>query len=452
MREPDLASIAAPGDSSVAPRPGERGAWWMVLTLFLVYVLAWLDRLIISMMVAPIKASLALSDFQMSLVLGPAFAISYAIFGMPLGWAADNFSRRWVIFGGVLTWALATIACGFANSFGMLMLFRIFVGIGEAALLPAAYSLIADAFPRERVTMATSVFQTAGKLGSAMAFGVGGLVIAFAHSMEGLTWPGGGHHSYWQLTFMLVGVPGLLFMFLVFTFRDPGRRDSGPAPAASSRGELIGFIRGNAALLGMVTAAFTCLAIIGYSMTSWVPTYMNRHFGWEPTRYGPALSLMNIFGAFALVVVGRIVDQLFARGMRDAHLRFYSWLILLLSPAIGYAFFASNPYVFLAMYALIQIITVPFIVYASALVALLAPSRLRGQLLGIFMFIFNIIGFGGGPAIVGALTDFLFKDEKMIGMSLAIVVIGGATASFLIMRAALGRLNHAVAAVQSRIS
>lgn len=451
MSEPDTMASAPRPSSEAVCAPRERGAWWMVCALFLIYVLAWLDRLIISMMVAPIKESLAMSDFQMSLVLGPAFAISYAIFGMPLGWAADHYSRRWVIFGGVLVWALATIACGFANSFEALMAFRIFVGIGEAALLPAAYSLIADAFPREKVTMATSVFQTAGKVGSATAFGLGGLVIALAHSFDGLTWPGGGHHSYWQLTFMLVGVPGLLLMFLVFTFREPERRDSGVAAAApSQRGELIGFIKANARLLALVTVAFTCLAVIGYSMTAWVPTYMDRHFGWEPARYGPALSLMNIFGAFALVVVGRAVDRLFSRGMRDAHLRFYSWLILVLSPVIVYAFFATNPYVFLICYALIQIITVPFIVYASALVALLAPSRLRGQLLGIFMFIFNIIGFGGGPAVVGALTDFLFKDESKVGLSLAIVVIGGAALSFLIMRASLGPLNRAVAAAQGR--
>ena len=129
----------------------ELGAWWMVFAVFLMYVLAWLDRLIISMMVGPIKESLALSDFQMNFVLGPAFAISYAIFGMPLGWAADHYARRWVIFGGILTWTLATVACGFANSFPALMICRIFVGIGEAALLPAAYSLIAISSTRSNM-------------------------------------------------------------------------------------------------------------------------------------------------------------------------------------------------------------------------------------------------------------------------------------------------------------
>lgn len=205
---------------SLSPVPQGR-AWGMVAALFLIYVFAWLDRLTISMMVAPVKASLGLGDFQMSLILGPSFAISYAIFGIPLGWAADRYSRRLVIFFGVLIWALATVACGFSTSFGTLMLCRIFVGIGEAALLPASYALIADAFSKDWVTMATSVFQTAGKFGSAAAFGLGGMAIAFAKSLEGMNFPLHGPASYWQIAFTLIGAPGLLLMFLVFTFPIP---------------------------------------------------------------------------------------------------------------------------------------------------------------------------------------------------------------------------------------
>ena len=126
-------------------------AWWMVGALFALYVLAWLDRLAVSMLVAPIKARLALTDFEMSLVLGPSFALSYAIFGIPLGWAADRFSRRLVIFCGVFVWATASLACAFATSFESLMACRVFVGIGEAALfvgaVPVRRWIIHDAMP-----------------------------------------------------------------------------------------------------------------------------------------------------------------------------------------------------------------------------------------------------------------------------------------------------------------
>lgn len=421
-------------------------AWWMVAALFMLYVLAWLDRLTVSMLVSPIKAQLGLSDFQMSLVLGPSFALAYAVFGVPLGWAADRFSRRVVIFAGVLVWACATLASGFASSFAALVAARVCVGIGEAALLPSAYSLIGDAFPPGKVTLATSVFQAAGKTGSAVSFGLGGFAIAFARSLEGIDWPVHGPAAYWQITFALIALPGFVLMFLALSFPDPGRRGGGPA--RPERGELFRFIRRNAALLAQMTFAFSCMALVGYSLTSWVPSYMERHFGWQPARYGVALSAMNIFGALALIACGRFVDRLFTGGMRDAHLRFYSWTILALSPAIVAAFFVSNPYLFLACYALIQLTTVPFIVYGSAILAVLAPSAMRGQLLGLIMFVFNVLGFGAGPAVVGGLTDFLFHDPAKVGLSLAIVVIGGAALGFVTMRLALPRLAAAVAARQ----
>ena len=439
---------ASEPDSRAAPSSGR--AWGMVAALFLIYVFSWLDRLSVSMLVAPIKQTMQLTDTEMSLVLGPSFAFAYAVFGVPFGWAADRYSRRAVIFFGVLAWATATVACGFAKTFEALLVARVFVGIGEAALLPAAYSLIGDAFPPNRVTVATSVFQSAGKTGSAVAFGLGGLAIAFAKTLEHVDWPMHGPASYWQVTFGLVGVPGFLLAFLAFSFPEPGRRRATAEPDSAPRGELFGFLRENASLCCLVALAFTCLAMVGYSLTSWVPSYIDRRFGWEPERYGMALSMMNILGAVALVVCGRTVDWLFSRGVRDAHLRFYAWTIAVLSPVIVYAFFATNPYVFLACYALIQIITVPFIVYGSAIIALLAPSRLRGRLLGLLMFVFNIAGFGGGPALVGLLTDRVFGSEALVGQSLAVVTIGGALVAFVAMWFAMPVLDRAVAARQEQ--
>lgn len=422
-------------------------AWWMVAVLFLIYVLAWLDRLVISMLVEPIKHSMHLSDFQMSLVLGPAFAVCYAIFGLPLGWAADRYSRRAVIFGGTIVWALATVACGFAGSFETLLLARIFVGVGEAALLPSAYSLISDGFPRDKLTLASSTFQMAGKVGSATAFGIGGLAIAFATRLGAVSLPFHGPAQPWQLVMILVGLPGFLIALLVFTFADPGRHEiPGAAPTDRRIGAAFAFMRDNWQLIACMMVAFSALAICGYSMTAWVPTFIGRRFHWAPEAYGPALSVMNLIAAISLVVSGRIVDLLFGRGMRDAHLRFYSWMIAALSPVILYMFFASDPWVFLACYGVVQFITVPFMVYLSSVVALLAPNAVRGQMIAIFMFVFTILGMGAGPAIVGALTTFLFRNEAMIGQSLAVVVIGAALIAFVALRLALGHLATAIAA------
>ena len=421
-------------------------SWWMVAVLFSLYVFSWLDRLILSMLVAPIKADLALSDFQMSLLLGPAFAVFYAIFGLPLGWAVDRYSRRWVVFFGVSLWAMATVASGFARSFEALLMARICVGIGEAALIPAAYSLLADEFPRERLTVATSVFQMAGKVGSATAFGLGGIAIAFAQTLDGTDWPLLGQAGAWHLVMIMVGLPGIGMALLVFTFREPPRREGAGVAARRprDRGQLLTFLRANAALIGLMMAAFSGLAICGFTLTSWVPTYIGRAFQWTPLQYGPALSLMNLVAAASLVVNGRIVDHLFSRGMKDVHLRFYSWLVLAIAPAAGWLFVTDSPYVFLVLYCVVQFATVPFMVYVSSVIALLAPNAIRGQLIALFLFAFTMLGLGAGPALVGALTDFVFQDEGRIGASLMIVTVTCFALAFVAMRLALRYLRPAV--------
>ena len=442
------ATTATPGTRSPVPF----SSWWMVAVLFLFYVVAWIDRLIISMLVGPIKADLLLSDFQVSLIIGTAFALPIAIFGLPLGWAADRFSRRWVIFLGVAVWSLATVSCGFADSFTSLFFARAMVGVGEAALLPAAYSLMSDAFPRDRVTTATSIFQSSGKLGSAVAFGLGGVIIAFAASLGAVNLPFRGETAPWHLVFILRGAPGLLLSLLAFSFPEPARKNTVARTAGDKGGKnsqlLKQFVTGHWQLLALMITSFCAIAICGYSLGSWIPTYIDRRFGWEPIQYGPALSVMNIVAAGALIVNGRIVDFLYGRGMKDVHLRFYSWLLLGLMPAFAYMFFAGNPWVFLLLYAAVQLATMPFMVYMAAVLALIAPSTVRGQMMGVFLFFIQILGFGVGPAIVGFLTDNVFQDEAKLGLSLAAILIGGIVVAFLCLRMGLRYLRPAIERVE----
>ncbi|TVV77274.1 MFS transporter [Sphingomonas solaris] len=432
--------------SSDEPAGGAQ-AWWMVAALFLMYAFSWLDRLILSMLVTPIKVDLLLTDVQVSMITSTSFAIFYALFGLPLGWAADRFSRRWIIFGGVLVWASATVACGFARSYEALLVGRVMVGAGEAALLPAAYSLISDAFARDRLTLATSVFQMAGKIGSAAAFGLGGMAIAFATARAGIDLPFHGPAQPWQMVLMMAGAPGFVLALLVFTFPEPARRgtSAGGVRAKAGKGAMRAFLRQNARLIGLMLLGTSCLSICGYSMTNWVPAFIERRYGLEPVQYGWWLSAMNLIAAGSLVVSGGIVDRLYRRGMDDAHLRFYSWLILGLSPVILFTFFAPNVWLFLACYGVVQFITVPFMVYVSSVMALLAPNALRAQMLAMFLFVFTILGLGAGPAIVAVLTDHVFRDEAKIGQSLAVVVIAGATIAFVSLRLSLRYLAPAVA-------
>lgn len=423
-------------------------SWWMVAVLFFLYVFSWLDRLILSMLVGPIKQDLLLSDFQISLILGPAFAICYSLFGLPMGWAVDRYPRRWVVYLGVSIWAIATVMSGFARSFITLLIGRIGVGMGEATLMPSAYSLIADEFPKKKLMFATSIYQMGGKIGSATAFGLGGVIIAFAETLSHIQWPGVGILQPWQMVLVMVGAPGLLFAFLVFTFSEPARKGMALAKEKSHDGKDISHLRSffskNWKLVALMMVGFSAIAVCGYSLTSWVPEYIERTWDWPPIKYGPALSVMNILAAFTLLANGKIVDWMYGKGIKDAHLRFYSWLIAALAPVAVLLFLVQDRFVFLGLYGVIQIVTVPFILYVSSIVALLAPNQIRGQLIALFLFVTTNAGMGLGPVLVGSLTDFVFQDEAMLGQSLMYVVVGSFVIALIAMVASLRYLRPAI--------
>ncbi|MGE0740245.1 MAG: MFS transporter [Hyphomonadaceae bacterium] len=422
--------------AAAAPQPVERvgfAAWTMVGVLVLLSIFSWLDRLILTMLVTPIREELGISVFQMSIVLGPAFAIFYAIFGVPIGWAVDRYPRRLIICVGVALWALATIASGHAETYEMLLLCRIFVGIGEATLAPAAVSLIADAFPRERVTTALSLFQSAAKVGAATAMALGGLAIAFAAALIAANGDMFGFDQPWRLVMALVGAPGLVLAFAVFAFREPPRKRH-VAEKALSTSELFAFLKRRWVLwLGLFVAA-NCISILGFALSQFMPTYLESRFGWTPVQFGPGLSLTNLASAGALVFIGGFVDRLYRGGMRDAHLRFYSWLIVVLSPAFAFIFVVNDPRIVLVLYALIQFVTVSAFVFVSAIIVLAAPNVVRGQLAGFYIAAFTVLGQGVGPPLVGAITDFVFADEAMLGASLALVTVVGIIIAFVALQ------------------
>ena len=258
-----------PGSSARERSPAM--SWWMLAVLCALYIMSFVDRFIMTLLVTPIQDDLGFSDFQISLILGPAFAVFYALFGLPLGWAADRYPRKWVVFLGVIAWSAAAAGSGLARSFSGMVFCRAFVGVGEASLSQSAYSLLADAFPRRRLTLALSIYQTSAKLGSAIAFAVGALAIAVASHLTAQTesvWSG---FKAWQVVLILTGAPGVLLAFLVFTFTEPPRRQERKAVVDSDH--LIAYLRTRRRLIGLMLFGFTMVTISGYSLVSWLPTY-----------------------------------------------------------------------------------------------------------------------------------------------------------------------------------
>lgn len=429
------------GSTDVAPVP--MGAWWMLAVLLALHTLSFVDRIVISMLIDPIKTTLALSDVEMGLILGPAFGVAYCIFGYVFGLAADRMSRRTVIWGGVTLWSLSAGLSGLATNFVTLLGFRAGVGAGEASLSPAAYSLLADRFPRRRLTTAMAIYQMGAKLGSAVAFTVGGLSIVYAASLTRSGWPVLAGMEPWQVALALTGLPGVLIAFLVFTFREPARTGTA-ANGGTQVVALMPFLRSEWRALLPMAIGFASISITMYSFISWTPTFIGRQFDWHPGQYGPALGVISMLAAGSMVLKGIVVDWLYARGMQDAHLRFFTWLLAIAMPLGAVAFFIPDPLWFLIAYGALQVIALQFVVFMGATLQMFVPSRLRGQLVGLFLGLFNLIGLGVGPTFTAILTDYVFGSEAKLGYSLAATACITIPLAWLFLRLALKPVNAAL--------
>lgn len=222
---------AEPAAKPAAPRIGAY-AWYALFVLVIVYIVNFIDRQILSILVGDIKRDLNVTDAQIGFLYGTAFAVFYALFGIPLGRLADSWYRGRLMAMGLALWSSMTAASGFATTFGMLAAARIGVGIGEASASPAAYSMISDSFPKERRATALSIYSSGLYIGGALSLPIGGLVVArwnAAYPDQTLAPLG---LAGWQAAFLAVGLPGLLLALWVLTLREPqrGASDGMPQP------------------------------------------------------------------------------------------------------------------------------------------------------------------------------------------------------------------------------
>ena len=210
--------------ANVPPYPNSRYAWFVVVLLMFAYILSYVDRSILTLLVTPIQDDMGLSDTQISLLHGLAFAIFYTLLGFPIGWLADRKNRVGIIAVGIAFWSLMTALCGVAKNFTHLFFARMGVGVGEAALNPSAYSIITDYFPPEKLSRALSTYVMGTYLGFGIAYILGGTIVNAISSMPDFDLPVIGHIFSWQLAFFLVGIPGLFFVLLLKFIKEPVRR------------------------------------------------------------------------------------------------------------------------------------------------------------------------------------------------------------------------------------
>lgn len=417
-------------------------SWWILSILTLIYSFSWLDRQIIVMLVDPIRQELGLGDVAMSVILGPAFGLCYVVFGIPLGWAADRFDGRIVIFAGVLIWSAATSMTAFAGSFAMLFAMRLLVAVGEAALTPAAHAMLTAAFPRRLLGTAMAIYSASPKVGTSAAYALGGLMIAAFMGAGAVHLGPLGDLSPWRHVYLFVGLPGFLLAALLFTFPKTVRAQAGPA-ASGGIGQYLWQER---KLFLPLLGGFCAVAIPSIALQSWVPTYMGRHFGWTPGQYGPVIGLITGVSAFAVVAKGAVMDWLYRRGIVDAPLRFYTWLLAAFTPLAVIAFFLHNAMAFLILYGLVQIVAVPFGLYMATSVQMVTPPHLRARVSAVALLAGNLLSTSLGPTLAAVLTTYVFRDPDKLGWSLAIIAGCGMSASWILLRMALapfGAMLHA---------
>jgi MFS family permease len=401
--------------------PSLHYAWYVVAVLTLLYAFSFIDRQIFSLLVGPLRRDLHIGDTRISLLMGFSFALFYTFFGIPLGRLADIYSRRLIIAAGLVLWSGFTASCGLATTFEVMLLLRMGVGVGEAALSPAAYSLITDYFPRERLCTALSVYSMGIYVGSGLAYLLGGLVVAYASTQAMWTIPLLGTVHPWQIIFLLVGLPGIAVASLLFTVREPTNRGTARHSAVPMR-KVFSYILENRRTVLLHNIGFGLLALSSYASGAWVPEFYRRHFHWSIGTLGVVYgSFVAVFGCIGIVGAGRLADYLRHRGRGNATL-FVGALIGLVSLPVNCLLYLAPS----ATWATICLIpgcalaAAPFGI-APAAIQQMMPASMRGQASAVYLFSINLIGLGIGPTAVGAITQYVFGRDDAVRYSLVIV-------------------------------
>jgi MFS family permease len=415
-----MTDLLDPQPSEASTSPGLASAqarsthyrYAVLMVLMLVYAFNFLDRQILSILNEPIKNELRLSDSEMGLLQGLAFALFYTTFGIPIAWLADRFNRVRIIAISCALWSLCSAACGLVGNFAQLALARIGVGVGEAGGSPPAHSIISDYFAPSERGMALAIYSMGIAIGPAMGAAVGGWVAA---------------HWGWRMAFFAAGLPGILVALIVLTaVREPqrARLDSAQSQLlAVGKVGLIEVVRDFAKnpALGLTALATGLCAFIGYGFGAWVPAMLIRTKGMNLSEIAIYYSIASgILTAAGTLGSGALVDW---AGKRSAK-------VYALLPA--FAFALSLPFFLATLVAhtwqgALAFLTVPllltntFLAPALAVVQNSVPANRRSVASALLFFVLNLIGLGGGPLFVGFVSDESVarfgQDSLLVGLA-----------------------------------
>jgi MFS family permease len=420
--------------SAPADYPKPSYAWTVVAILIATAVLSYTDRQVLSLLVDPIRADLGVSDTQISLLLGTAFAVVYGIAGIPLGFLADRISRRNLIFAGVAVWSVGTIACGLSRNFGEIFASRIVVGLGEAALSPAAISLISDYFAPSRRGTAVGFFLSGIAMGSGAAILIGGGVL---HAIEFGVLAGTplAAQAPWRLVLLCIGAPGILWALVILAIREPVRRSA----------ETMASGQPQAAVWGPVVPVYIMLAAASFvdnAVGAWAPTLLIRDFGKDPAQIGVELGILLTAGFGAGVLLGgTLADRAGVRGGWQQKMRVCLYASLLILPA---SLLMNSPRFGLAMAGVPMYYLLSGMVTAVGFSAILdmVPNRSRGLAMSVSFFLNVALGAGFGPTAVALAASHVFGPAAGLGPPIVLTVVAGYGLALIAIGAALSIMQR----------
>jgi MFS family permease len=394
--------------------PNPAYAWYMVVLLTIAYIFSFVDRYVLGLLIEPIKADLQLTDTQIGLLLGPAFAIFYATMGLPLGWLADKKRRTWIVGFGVALWSAATAASGLARNFVHMFIARMSIGVGEATLSPCTMSMISDSFPKAKRAKPIAFYTMALSIGAGLASLLSAGVLTWAKTVDQIHFPLVGEVEAWQFTFLVVGLPGLLLAVLMFTLREPPRQvATQSADGKNNLPDMLRHVFSHWRTFLPFLAVFCFMTVLAYSQ-GWGAALFKRTWGWDASQYATVNGvILLLVGPASVNAAGWLSDRWTARGIQDAPLRIALIGVLIMVVTGVPAPLMPSPWAAMGVFGLNTIgIAVTSAVGVTALLNI-SPAPIRAQVVAFYYMCISLAGLMLGPTTIAFLNDHVFGTDQI---------------------------------------
>ena len=405
--------------------PSAIEGWVVTILLLIAFTFSFVDRQVLNLLVEPIRLDLQVTDTQISFLQGLAFAVTYILMSVPLGRMVDKYNRVGIMIGGVLVWSATTIACGLSKTYSQLLFARFGVGAGEAALSPAAWSVLADYFRPNKLALPISVYLMGPYLGAGLAMIAGAEVLDWSRDVEEVSLPIVGVVAPWQATFIAVGLPGVLIAGLLATIREPNRKGrQGVMTEVPGWRAVLRYMWQRKKVYAALHLGVPFIVVMLYGLQGWTPTILLRVYGWDLADAGRIYGTLALVAGSAGVLTGPVLSRyLLGRGVLDAPLR-----VAVLGAGMATLSLMTLPFQSSGEMALVSIgcasffVTLPLALITTVMQEV-TPNNMRGVVNGMYVVTTNVVGLALGPTLVAASTDYIFQDTMAVAKSLALVAV-----------------------------